>query len=233
MIEILLAIMAGMLTIAAPCILPMLPILLGASVGQTDRSRPVFIALGFVLTFSAFALLFGLVPDLLGLSPDVLRDTATAMLLGFGLLMIWPSLFQRLTMRMNGLLNAANALGERGGAGKFGGFVLGMTLGVVWTPCAGPVLGSILTLVATAQEPGRASLLLLCYSFGAGIPMLAIAYGGQFMSTRVRQVARYSHGIQQGFGVLVCLTALAIFFQYDILLASWLSSAFTQFQTGA
>lgn len=232
MIEAALALLAGMLTIAAPCILPMLPILLGTSVGQTDRGRPVFIALGFILAFSAFALLFGLVPDILGLSPDTLRDVAIAMLLVFGILMVWPTLFERLGARMSSLISFASRLGDRGGSGKFGGFVLGMTLGIVWTPCAGPVLGSILTLVATAQTPGKASILLLCYSFGAGIPMLAIAYGGQFMSTRVRRVARYSHSIQQVFGVLVILTAVAIYKQYDTLFASWLTSYYPNLQQG-
>ena len=75
MLDILFALIAGILTIAAPCVLPMLPILLGVSVGQTSRTRPIFIALGFIVSFAAFALVFGIFSDLLGLSADSLRRT--------------------------------------------------------------------------------------------------------------------------------------------------------------
>ncbi|WP_368734835.1 cytochrome c biogenesis CcdA family protein, partial [Klebsiella pneumoniae] len=70
----------------------------------------------------------------------------------------------------------------------------------VWTPCAGPVLGSILTLVATSRNLGWAGTLLVAYAIGAAIPMLAIAYGGQAATTRVRSLARISPRLQQGFG---------------------------------
>lgn len=223
MSQLALALLAGVLTIAAPCILPMLPILLGTSIGQASRSRPAFIALGFVLAFSACALLFGLSATALGLSQDTLRDGAILLLLVFGMLMLWKRPLALLSERLSGLLNLANDIGNRAGAGNAGGLVLGMTLGAVWTPCAGPVLGSILTLVATAHDLGRAALLLLCYAIGAGIPMLVIAYGGQVVSTRVRSIARYAAPMQQAFGVVVMLTAWAMYFQYDTLITVWLS----------
>ena len=223
MIDPLLALLAGLLTVAAPCVLPMLPVLLGASVGQTSRWRPAFIALGFALAFCAAALLLGSVTQWAGLSPDLLRDAAIFMLLLFGLLMLWRRPFDWLGLRLSGLVNRAHAAGDRAGAGNRGGFVLGLTLGVVWTPCAGPVLGSILTLIATTPDAGRAALLLACYSVGAAVPMLGIAYGGQYATTRVRQLARHSHRMQQGFGVLVLLVAIAMYFQYDTLVSVWLS----------
>lgn len=230
MIDIFLALLAGVLTIAAPCILPMLPILLGTSVGQTSRVRPIFITLGFVLTFSSFALVFGLFSDALGLAQDRLRDVAIVLLLGFGVLMLWKRPFELLLGRLSGVVNRANEIGNRAGAGNLGGFVLGMTLGAVWTPCAGPVLGSILTLVATAMDLGHAVVLLLCYGLGAGIPMLAIAYGGQFMTTRVRRIARHAEQLQHGFGALIILTAAAMYFQYDSLITVWLSNFYPVFQ---
>ncbi|MDB5892132.1 MAG: Cytochrome biosis protein [Polaromonas sp.] len=232
MIDPLLAVLAGMLTIAAPCVLPMLPVVLGASLGQRDRSRPVFIALGFAVAFSAVALLFTAFSQVLGLSQETLRQAAIVMLLLFGTLMIWPRPFAWLSLRMSGLLNRVNALGDGAGSGKLGGLVLGLTLGAVFTPCAGPVLGAILTLVATTPELGKAGVLLACYSLGAALPMLGIAYGGQYASTHVRQLARQAHRLQQGFGVLVILTALAMHFQYDSVAAVWLSDFYPSFQTG-
>lgn len=224
MTELLLALAAGMLTVAAPCILPMLPILLGASVGQTSRARPAFIALGFVLTFSAVALLFGAFAESLGASQEALRNVAIVLLVVFGTLMIFPRPFEIVTERMNGVVNRADSLGRRAGSGNRGGFVLGMTLGVVWTPCAGPVLGSILTVVATSNQLGWSALLLVAYAIGAGIPMLGIAYGGQFVTTRVRRLARYAHRLQQGFGVVVILIAVGLYFQYDTVVTVWLSN---------
>lgn len=226
MTELLLALAAGVFTIAAPCILPMLPILLGVSVGQTSRARPAFIALGFVLTFSACALLFGLFSDTLGLSQQALRDGATVMLLLFGVLMLWKRPFELLMAYLGGAINRVARLGQQAGKGNLGGLMVGMTMGAIWTPCAGPVLGAILTLVASAQDLGRASALLLSYSIGAGIPMLAIAYGGQAATTQVRQLARHANRMQQVFGVLVILTALAMHFQYDVLVTIWLTDVF-------
>jgi cytochrome c biogenesis protein CcdA len=101
-----------------------------------------------------------------------------------------------------------------------------MSLGAVWTPCAGPVLASILVLVAKAQDAGWSALLLILYATGAGIPMLAIAYGGQFMTTRVHLVARHAQRMQQLFGALIVLTAFAIYFQYDTLIYAWISDLY-------
>src|SRR4030088_820105 len=154
MLNLVLALLAGVITIAAPCTLPMLPILLGASVGQTGKMRPALIALGFVLSFSAAALLLSTITRLFDFDPNILRSAAAILLLGFGLLMIWPAPFEWLSIRLNGLITHSPAVTVNARQGSIGGFVLGTTLGLVWTPCAGPVLGSILTLVATSSSTG-------------------------------------------------------------------------------
>ncbi len=110
--------------------------------------------------------------------------------------------------------------------------MLGTTLGLVWTPCAGPVLGSILTVVATSKDTAWASLLLIVYATGAAIPMLAIAYGGQAVTTRVRSIARISPRLQQGFGVVVIGFALLAYFQYDTQVVAWLTSFYPEGQIG-
>jgi cytochrome c biogenesis protein CcdA len=218
MLEILLAVLAGILTIAAPCILLPLPIILGASVGQQGTARPFFITLGFVLTFAALGLTLNALVQNLGLSPNTLRDGAAALLALFALFMIWPTPFELVTMRMSGLINRANQAGQGASKGNLGGFMIGVVIGVVWAPCAGPILGSILTLVAQEEDVARAGILLVAYSIGAGIPMLAIAYGGQALTTRVKGIARHAQRLQQAFGVIMLLLAVAIYFQYDTLL---------------
>ena len=228
MLNLVLALLAGVVTIAAPCTLPMLPILLGASVGQRSTSRPAMIAFGFVISFSATALLLSAITRVFDFDPNILRTGAAIMLLGFGALMIWPAPFEWLSIRIGGS-SAGNTTSH---PGNIGGFVLGTTLGLVWTPCAGPVLGSILTIVATSKDTAWASVLLIAYAIGAAIPMLAIAYGGQAITTRVRRIARISPRLQQGFGVVVIAFAIASYFQYDTLIVAWLTGFYPSGQIG-
>jgi cytochrome c-type biogenesis protein len=232
MFNLALALLAGIVTIAAPCTLPMLPILLGASVGHTGKARPAMIALGFVLSFSAVALLLGAITRIFDFDPNVLRTAAAILLIGFGLLMIWPTPFEWLSIRIGGMMNSGTANSAATRQGNLGGFVLGTTLGLVWTPCAGPVLGSILTIVATSKDTAWASALLVVYAIGAAIPMLAIAYGGQAVTTRVRSIARISPKLQQGFGVVVIAFAVASYFQYDTLIVAWLTGFYPSGQVG-
>ena len=231
MLNLVLALLAGIVTIAAPCTLPMLPILLGASVGHTGKVRPAMIALGFVLSFSATALALGAITRIFDFDPNVLRTTAAVLLIGFGLLMIWPTPFEWLSIRFSGLVTH-NSIGTPSRQGTLGGFVLGTTLGLVWTPCAGPVLGSILTIVATSKDIAWASTLLIVYAIGAAIPMLAIAYGGQVVTTQVRTIARISPRLQQGFGIVVIAFAIASYFQYDTLIVAWLTGFYPNGQIG-
>src|SRR5215831_21145731 len=139
MLNLVFALLAGVITIAAPCTLPMLPILLGASVGQTSKARPVMIALGFVLSFSAVALALGAITRVFDFDPNVLRSAAAILLAGFGLLMLWPAPFEWLAIRLNGWLDLGSTQPTQN-EGALSGLALGTTLGLVWTPCAGPVL---------------------------------------------------------------------------------------------
>ncbi len=223
-IQILFAALAGVLTIGAPCILPLLPLLLGTTIGKSGKLRPLFITLGFVITFAVVAFLFGAFTRVFGLSQGALRDLVVILLTIFGVFMIWPTPFEKLTEHMNGLINRATSVGQTAGSGNFGGFLLGIMLGVIWTPCAGPILGTILTLIATHHNLSGAALLLLAYAIGAGIPMVAIAYGGQYVTTRVRSISKYSRQIQQIFGILIILLAVAIHFNYDTVIEAKLVS---------
>ncbi|MBL8030901.1 MAG: cytochrome c biogenesis protein DipZ, partial [Candidatus Doudnabacteria bacterium] len=226
MIQILLALIAGILTISAPCILLPLPILLGSSVGQKSKTRPLFITLGFVITFAALGITLNFLVQNLGLNPNALRTAAVVLLALFALFMIWPTPFEKLTQHLSGLINRAAKTGQTAGAGNWGGFVMGVVIGVIWAPCAGPILGSILTLIAQESNTLKALSLLVAYAIGAGVPMLTIAYGGQAVTTRVRFIAQYATRLQQVFGVILLLLALAIHFQYDTLLQTKLLNRF-------
>lgn len=226
LIEAPFALLAGVFTIASPCILPILPIVLGTAVrdtGGNNRIRPLVIVAGFILSFAALGMLLASVSQSVVVAHETLRLAALVMLALSGMAMLWRRPYDWVMARLREPLDRLGSGAGKAGSGHFGSFVLGMSLGAVWTPCAGPVLASILVLVATAQDVGRSALLLMLYAVGAGIPMLVIAYGGQFMTTRVRLVARHTHRLQQVFGVLIVLTAVAIYFHYDVLFYAWLS----------
>lgn len=226
MLEIILAFVAGLLTIAAPCILLPLPIILGSSVGQTSRFRPLFITLGFVVTFAALGLTLNILVQSLGLSPETLRHSAAGLLLLFGLCMMWPRGFESLTRYFSGILNKAGEASNRLATGNGSGFLLGVIIGVIWAPCAGPILATILTLIARQADLLRAGILLTVYAVGAGIPMLIIAYGGQALTTKVKIVARYATTLQRIFGFIIVILAVAVYFQYDTVLQAKLLNYF-------
>lgn len=229
--DLLLALLAGVVTIAAPCTLPVLPILLGASIGQRGRARPALIALGFVISFAFVALTLNALATALHFDPETLRTAGLILLATFGALMIFPAAFERLAPRIAGA-SAITSHAIFSGRPNLGGFVLGTTLGLVWTPCAGPVLGAILTAVATSPDHRRAAILLVTYAIGAALPMLAIAYGGQAISTQLRRLAPYAGRLQQGLGVIVIAFAASALLQYDAIALAWLGQFFPEGRIG-
>jgi cytochrome c biogenesis protein CcdA len=225
-IESPLALLAGLATVASPCVLPVLPFLLGATVDKANsanRRRPLLIVAGFVLSFSAFALALGAVSSAAQLAQETLRNVAIVLLGVSGLLRIWPRPWDFLVERVRPLWARlrGDAVPKQSGA-----FVLGLSLGAVWTPCAGPVLASILALVVQAHDPSRAVRLVGLYALGAALPMLALIHGGQAIVQRVRGVARHAVALQRAFGVLVLASAAAIWFQVDTQIAAHIPSIF-------
>jgi cytochrome c biogenesis protein CcdA len=224
--DLLLALFAGILTIAAPCTLPVLPILLGASIGRRAGARPAFIVGGFIASFAFVALGLNTFAAALDFDPDVLRKAGLVLLTLFGVLMIWPAAFERLVAPVANAGDTARRVVAADS--NLGALVLGTTLGLIWTPCAGPVLGAILTAIATSPDPAHGELLLLTYALGAGLSMLVVAYGGQAISTRLRRVEPYAGRLKQAFGVAVIVFALSAFLQYDAVALAWLGQFFPQ-----
>ena len=218
----LFAIFAGVVTIAGPCILPLLPIILGTSTTRSHPSRPLFIVLGFILSFSFFVILFTVFGRQLGISPGAFRTVATIVIGLFGLMMIFPKMQESFFEKFQPALARVTPKTDIASQGLWSGFLLGVSLGLVWTPCAGPVLGSILTLVVAKQHLSQAGALLTAYALGAGLPMLAIAYGGQAAVTRVRSLAKYTQRIQRVFGLVIIFVAIGIYTGADRDIQAWL-----------
>ena len=161
------AFVAGVVTAVSPCVLPVLPILFAASAGG-DRRRPYAIVLGLVLSFTVFTLAAAAILAALGLPDDLLRNVAIAAVLLLGFSVVWPPLGRLLERPLQ-------ALGRRRPGDVGGGFLLGVNLGVLFTPCAGPIIAAIALLAATEDVTVDAVLVTLAYSLGAGLVLLGLA----------------------------------------------------------
>jgi len=191
---------AGLIPAISPCVLPVLPVLLA---GGASGRKPLRIIAGLVASFVVFTLFATWLLDKLGLPDDLLRNIAIALLFLVAAMLIFPRLatwlerpFARLTR-------------YRAGGG---GFLLGASLGLVFVPCAGPVLAAIATVAATNHVTFRAFAVTVAYALGAATPMLLIAYGGQSMAKRIRVDAPRLRLVS---GLVIGAVALAIAFNVD------------------
>ena len=233
----LLAIFAGFLTVLAPCILPILPIVLGAGTGS--RWRPVFVVIGFILSFSVFGAAFATVGTFIGISNETFRWIAVALLIVFGASLLFERTYQKITAAASARLGQLGAKVSAGSVGKtsaFSGLLVGISLGLIWTPCAGPILGTILTLAATNGNPWTVGLLFAAYGLGASVPMLGIAYGGGWILSQIKKIGAKAETLNKLFGLLIIATALAIASGYDRVIQSYLVSYYpsqlTQLEQG-
>ena len=192
--------LAGLVTAVSPCVLPVLPILLA---GGASGRRPLRIIAGLISSFVVFTLFATWLLGKLGLPDDLLRKIAIALLFVVAATLLVP--------RLGLLLERPFARLTRFRSGG-GGFILGASLGLVFVPCAGPVLATISVVAATNQVGLRAILLTIAYAAGAALPMLLIALGGQKLGGRLRaQGAR----VRIVSGLVIGLVALAITFNLD------------------
>ncbi len=232
MLLLIFAFLAGLVTILAPCIWPVLPIVLSSSaVGKSGHQRPLGITLGVMLSFAAFTLSASYLIRIFHLDPNILRIIA-AIIIGFlGLSMVLPVLGRQVELLIGKLSGFFGQKTASHGGGFLPGFITGLSLGIVWSPCAGPILATIATLAATGQVNLWVVLVTISYVIGVGIPLFAFAYGGQHFINRARMVSKYTGRIQQVFGVVMIAAALAIYTNFDQTIQLQLLNTFPQLGT--
>jgi cytochrome c-type biogenesis protein len=216
-----LALLGGLLTVLSPCILPITPIIVGRSL-QSHRFGPVALVVGLVAGFATVGSLLGVTAAWFTGLTNILRAVAIALLLGLGLLTVFPSWRDRVFSTFS----IQNQIKEPERIGLTGEFWLGTQLGLLWTPCAGPVLGSILVLAAAQHQVAGAFVLLVAYGFGAAVPLLAIAYGSRRISQHMTRLRPYSARLQRLGGGMIVVTAIAILLGWDVQLQLWLAPLF-------
>src|SRR4051812_46071770 len=189
---LLVGFLAGVITAVSPCVLPVLPIILAGGATGASRRRPFAIIAGLVASFTAFTLAASSLLSALGLPQDLLRDLAIAMLFVLAATLLFPQVAHVLERPLQFLTRR-----RAGDAG--GGFALGLSLGLVFVPCAGPVLATISAVSAEHMIGLDTVLLTLAYALGAAVPMLLVALGGRRAAGRMRA---QSQNFRRAIGVL-------------------------------
>ncbi len=210
--EIGLAFVEGLALIVSPCILPVLPIVLAASLTGGKR-RPIGIILGFIASFALFTLLARQLVSLLMIDQQVLQQAAMLLLGGLGMVMLIPALDAALSQNLKGLANWGDSLANKlsPGDGLRGGFVVGCLIGLVWTPCAGPVLAVATVQIITAKTDWQGALIVLMFAAGAATPMLAIALLGRKVMQNFGFLVRHAVRLRQALGLVLVAASLLLY----------------------
>jgi len=226
---LVIAFLSGLITILAPCIWPLLPIIFSYS-GTGGKGKALGITLGIMVSFAFFTLAISYLVSRLNFDPSLLRLFAVVVIGFLGLTLVVPALsrmLEALVSRLSGNLGKVTINPEK--SDFKGGFTIGVALGVVWTPCAGPILATIATLAATQAVNLQIVLVTIVYVIGVGIPLFAFALFGSHLFNKSKFLNKYTGRIQQIFGLVMILTAIAIFTNYDKILQSQLLNAFPQY----
>jgi cytochrome c biogenesis protein CcdA/thiol-disulfide isomerase/thioredoxin len=208
---VLFGFLAGAATALSPCVLPVLPIALSA--GATGgRRRPLGIVAGLAVSFTFATVALVYVIAALGLPDDFLRKLAIAVLIGFGLTLMAPPLAARVEAWLSRLGARAGAP-RSGGDGFWSGVLVGLSLGLVYAPCAGPILAGVITVSASQPFTGGRLAVALSYGVGSAVVLYFLMLGGR---RAIAPLARRGIGLQIAMGAVMVVVGLAMLGNYDI-----------------
>jgi cytochrome c biogenesis protein CcdA/thiol-disulfide isomerase/thioredoxin len=200
------AFVAGIVTAVSPCVLPVLPIVLASGATGGPR-RPFAVVAGLVVSFTVFSLTAAALLSALRLPDDFLRNLAIAVVVLVGLGLVWP--------RLGDLLGRPfYALARRRPSDTGGGFVLGLSLGLLFTPCAGPVIAAVATVAATQSLSVEAFLITLAYGLGAGVVLLGVAFAAR-RGMSLSPARAHAPAIRRALGAAILAVAVLMIYGVD------------------
>ena len=227
-LTLLLAFGGGVISFLSPCVLPLVPAYVGHLAGQTldkeggSRARTMTHALAFVLGFTAVFVALGTTASLIGaVAQDVLKSTPFR--IGSGAVLILLGLHMTGVLRISALYRDTRF--QMKPNPKFGlasSFVVGLIFAAGWTPCIGPILGSI--LVVAAMQGTTGALLLAVYSLGLGVPFLVAGFALEWSTHVVRRLNRHAHAVELVGGGSMIAMGLLVMFNTMTLIAQWATS---------
>lgn len=226
------AFVSGVLTVFSPCVLPILPIILASGIdGKASRIRGIIV--GLVISFTLVSLSLAFIVSAFGIPADTIRFIAVLFLVIFGISIIFPKIWDIVQGFIERYWHIRPVQSQN--SGFWGGLITGGSLGIVWSPCVGPIVATIATLAAVNSFSFSTVLLMFSYALGTGIPLYFIAKGGNTITRRLGFFKQNSQQIRQVFGVVILATAVFIWTGFDRKLQAWtlehLPSSWTQLAT--
>ena len=217
------SLIAGLLSTLSPCVVPLVPILMGSAVA-THRFGGVALSAGVALSFTVVGVLIASIGTSLGIDAEVVRPLGAMLLLVIGVVLLSHRLQERFAALAAAPAGAGNALLTRLSPEGLGGqFALGLLLGLVWTPCVGPTLGAAVTLASQRQNLPAVATQMAIFGLGASLPLLLIGSLSRAALSRTRALVRVvSERGRQLLGALLILVGLLILTHLDRLVEGWL-----------
>ena len=217
-----LALAAGGLSTLSPCVLPLLPILLATAVAA-HRLGPYALAGGLALSFTVVGVFVASLGVALGLDQGVFRPIAASLLIAFGVVLLSARLQEKFAVAASGLSGAGhNLLARVSLDGLSGQFILGLLLGVVWSPCVGPTLGAAVTLASQGQSLGQVTLLMALFGIGVSVPLIALGLVSRGAMAKVRGKLLAAGKIgKQALGWIMLLLGIMILSGADKRFEAW------------
>lgn len=204
-----LAFLEGIALILSPCILPVLPIVLTGSLAGGKR-RPIGIIIGFIITFSIVTLFSRFLVQAAHINPDLLRNISYTLLIIFGLVMLSSTLTDKFALATGRLSQVGTKVGTNGGF--FSGVLFGALIGLIWTPCAGPILAAVIVQVATLQTTTSSIATVLAFAIGASVPMFIIAIAGRSIMNKFNFIRAHTVFIRKLLGVILIVAVVGLLF---------------------
>jgi cytochrome c-type biogenesis protein len=210
------AFLAGTLTVLSPCVLPVLPMVLGAASSQR-RNGPVFLALGLTLSFVTIGMFVALFGFTIGLDEGVFRQIAALLMITVGMVLLVPALQTRLATAggpVSGWINDRASQGA--GNGNSGPFGLGLLMGAIWAPCVGPTLGAASVMAAQGENLIAVTLTMFAFGIGSALPLLLLGLLSREMLIRWRgKMLLVGGGMKSALGLLLLLSGALVLTGYD------------------
>lgn len=206
-----LAFLAGILSTLSPCVLPLLPIVLGAALSE-HRAGPLALAAGLALSFVVIGLVVATVGFAIGLDAGVFRMVAGVLLIAIGVVLLTPRLQARFALAAGPVGNfAEQRFGGFSTAGLGGQFAVGLLLGAVWSPCVGPTLGAASVLASQGKDLGTVAITMLAFGIGAALPLVLLGLVSReaMLRWRTRLIAAGRRG-KRVMGIVLAATGLMI-----------------------
>jgi cytochrome c-type biogenesis protein len=210
------AFIAGTLTVLSPCVLPVLPMVLGAAAAQ-GRSGPVFLAMGLTMSFVTIGMFVALFGFAIGLDEGVFRQIAAMLMIAVGIVLAMPVLQTRLATAggpISGWVNDRFAGAD--GTSNGGPFGLGLLMGAIWAPCVGPTLGAASVMAAQGENLLAVTLTMTLFAIGSALPLLILGFLSREVLMRWRgKMLSLGGGMKSLLGVLLVLTGFLVLSGFD------------------